>query len=42
MGLAAAWGQRVLHVFDQGFAGSLWLGLLLAFALRFVLRWRGD
>jgi hypothetical protein len=40
--LAASWGRQVLHVFDQGFAGSLWLGLLLAFALRFVLRWRGD
>jgi hypothetical protein len=25
---AAAWGQRVLHVFDRGFAGSPWLGQL--------------
>ena len=40
--LAASWGRQVVHVFDQGFAGSLWLGLVLAFALRFVLRWRGD
>lgn len=29
------WGRKVLHVFDQGFAGAL-LGL----AVRFVLRWR--
>ena len=32
----------VVHVFDQGFAGAFWLGLLLAFGLRFVLRWRKD
>ncbi len=36
------WGRSVVHIFDQGFASALWLGLLLAFALRFVLRWRGD
>jgi hypothetical protein len=36
------WGRSVVHLFDQGLAGAFWLGLLLAFALRFVLRWRGD
>jgi hypothetical protein len=36
------WGRMVVHVFDQGFAGAFWLGLLLAFDLRFVLRWRKD
>jgi hypothetical protein len=36
------WGRMVVHVFDQGFAGAFWLGLLLAFGLRFVLRWRKD
>lgn len=40
--LASAWGQAVIHIFDQGFAGAFWLGLLLAYALRFVLRWRKD
>jgi hypothetical protein len=40
--LAASWGRQGLHVFEQGFAGSLWVGLVLAFALHFVLRWRGD
>ena len=39
---AVQWGRRVVHVFDQGFAGALWLGLLLALGLRFVLRWRKD
>jgi len=35
-------GPMVVHIFDQGFAGAFWLGLLLAFDLRFVLRWRAD
>jgi hypothetical protein len=39
---AAHWGRQVVHVFDQGFAGGFWLGLLLALDLRFVLRWRKD
>jgi hypothetical protein len=29
-----------LHVFDRGYASSLWLGALHAYAARFVLRWR--
>jgi len=36
------WGRSVVHLFDQGFASAFWLGILLAFGLRFVLRWRGD
>lgn len=40
--LAASWGRAVIHVFDQGFASAFWLGLLLAYRLRFVLRWRKD
>jgi hypothetical protein len=40
--LAAHWGRWVLHVFDQGFASSCWLGLLLACSLRLVLRWNKD
>ncbi len=40
--LATLWGQWVLHVFDQGFASSFWLGLLFAFTLRFVLRWKKE
>jgi hypothetical protein len=40
--LAAAWGHAVIHIFDQGEAFAFWLGLLLAYGLRFVLRWRKD
>lgn len=39
---ATQWGRDVLHIFDQGFASSFWLGLLFAFALRFVLRWKKE
>jgi hypothetical protein len=35
----AAWGRRVLHIFDRGFAGGPWLGELLAANARFVVRW---
>lgn len=40
--LAASWGRGVMHVFDQGEACAFWLGLLLAYRLGFVLRWRKD
>jgi len=36
---AAAWGQRVLHIFDRGFAGHPWLDQLWQLRLRFILRW---
>jgi hypothetical protein len=32
-------GRSVLHVFDRGYAGKDWLGLLLAHQDRFLLRW---
>jgi hypothetical protein len=35
-----SWGRKVLHIFDRGYASSLWLGALSHFAARFVLRWR--
>lgn len=35
----AAWGQRVIHVFDRGFAGSPWLRLCFALRQRLVVRW---
>jgi hypothetical protein len=34
-----AWERRVLHIFDQGFAGSPWLGECFQRRLRFILRW---
>ena len=32
-------GQRVVHVWDRGYAGSPWLGQVLAAGVRFVGRW---
>lgn len=37
---AQAWGQRVLHLFDRGFASGPWVETFLALGLRFVLRWK--
>jgi hypothetical protein len=38
--IARAWGSRVVHVFDQGFAGSPWVETLLQSPpVLFVLRW---
>ncbi len=34
------WGKRVIHVFDQGYAGGPWLGALFHFQVRFVMRWK--
>jgi hypothetical protein len=36
---AAAWGKAVLHIFDRGFAGAPWLGVLVSSEVRFVMRW---
>jgi hypothetical protein len=36
---AGQWGQRVIHVFDRGFAGATWLGELGGHRLRFIMRW---
>ena len=35
-----SWGRKLLHVFDRGYASSLWLGALEHYQTRFVLRWR--
>ena len=35
----AAWGERVVHVWDRGFAGRTWLAQASDAAVRFVLRW---
>ena len=39
---AQRWWDRVIHVFDRGFAGSPWLGILFVHAVRFVIRWPKD
>jgi hypothetical protein len=36
---ARVWGQQVTHLFDQGFAGSPWLGTVLRLEVRAVIRW---
>lgn len=33
------WGRKLLHVFDRGYAGTGWLGIVLEHGVRFVLRW---
>ncbi|NTV99832.1 MAG: transposase [Oscillochloris sp.] len=37
---AQAWGRRVLHLFDRGFASEGWVATFLVLRLRFVLRWK--
>ena len=36
---AQRWQQRVIHVFDRGFAGAPWLGELARHQARFIVRW---
>jgi hypothetical protein len=33
------WGQKVIHIWDRGFAGRPWTTLALDHRLRFILRW---
>lgn len=35
-----AWGRRVIHIWDRGFASGLWIGQALAHNLRFIMRWK--
>jgi Transposase DDE domain len=37
---ATAWGRRVRHVWDRGYAGSGWIQAALAADVRFVVRWK--
>jgi Transposase DDE domain len=37
---STAWGRRVRHIWDRGYAGSAWLQAALAAHLRFVVRWK--
>lgn len=38
--LAQWWSSRVIHVFDQGYAGTPWVQILRQYRLLFVLRWK--
>lgn len=35
-------GRAVLHVFDRGYSGGLWLSLLARLDARFVMRWQSN
>ena len=37
---AQAWGQKVRHVWDRGYAGSPWIQTALAASVRFIVRWK--
>jgi hypothetical protein len=37
--MAERWRDRIIHVWDRGFAGTPWLTLAYVHAVRFVLRW---
>ena len=36
---ALRWQQRVIHVFDRGYAGAPWLEELIGHQARFIVRW---
>jgi hypothetical protein len=38
--VAKRWGRMVIHIFDRGFAGAPWLGLVLLYQVRFLVRWQ--
>src|SRR6266700_6806856 len=37
--MAKRWGRSLIHIFDQGYASSHWLGALRGFDVRFIQRW---
>ena len=37
---ATAWGRRVRHIWDRGYAGSGWIASALCANVRFVVRWK--
>lgn len=39
---ATAWGRRVRHIWDRGYAGSGWIQAALAAKVRFVVRWKNG
>ena len=40
--LTGLYGEKLLHIFDRGYAGAPWLQELLEHETRFVLRWVGH
>jgi hypothetical protein len=37
---AVAWGKRVCHVWDRGYAGSPWIQAAIIAKVRFIVRWK--
>lgn len=40
--LARRWGRAVIHLWDRGFAGAPWLGYVILFKVRFIVRWQKN
>jgi hypothetical protein len=40
--LAKRWGRSVIHLWDRGFAGALWLGWVFLYQVRFIVRWQKN
>ncbi len=40
--LAQRWGRTVIHLWDRGFAGAPWLGLVILYQVRFIVRWNKN
>jgi hypothetical protein len=40
--VAKRWGTSVVHLWDRGFAGAPWLGLVILFKVRFIVRWQKN
>lgn len=40
--VAQRWGQSVIHLWDRGFAGAPWLGWVILFKVRFIVRWQKN
>ena len=38
----SAGGRTVVHLWDRGFAGAPWLGLVIFYQVRFIVRWNKD
>lgn len=36
------WGRRVIHIFDQNYAGSPWMAACLALHQRVIIRWQSK
>jgi hypothetical protein len=40
--VAKRWGSSVVHLWDRGFAGAPWLGWVILFKVRFIVRWQKN